>query len=141
MTALKATSTNPGQNQFQVKIYLRVREGQLMVVPRKFAAKTCILTLEYPTYGEEIDKKQECTRFDSLNQTYLIQYEELFRWRIQRSLVAWNLQDIYPELQVNQVVRQNNLCTMETMREWMSLPPLLRKAIQDRINLAMGPFS
>lgn len=139
----KPWSTDPGSNRFSISLYLQeIEGGQLIPVPRRQrqAARYRVrLTIEYPTYKEEFEAKNTCTRFLDRQGVFHVDYGAIEEWRVRRCLFQWNLDEIFPA-KCTPLVRQGNQLIDQSLLQWQRLPPLIRKAIATVINTAIGPI-
>lgn len=135
-------STQPGHNQFIETLYFRVAENGVLwpLSPehRKAADVTVRLTLEYPTYDEELLIKNDATKYHQIYETLFVDHDKIDEQRVRRCLVAWDLDTLWSK-QIHPLQRRGNALDDSSMAEWKQLPPLVRKAISQRIHDALGP--
>jgi hypothetical protein len=139
---VKATSTKWQKGRFDTHLYLRVTpEGTLLPLvkaQRRAAHYKIKLTLEYPTYQEEIDITREATRYDRNEHIHYTDLPTLYESRVRRCLVQWDLHERIPALEVNKLHRHNRQLDDESLNMWQDLPPLLRKAIVEAVMRFVG---
>jgi len=137
-----ASSTKQPHNRFKVTFYVKkTPEGQLISVGRRYrkaALFTFTITVEYPSYGEEVEMFHKVRRFDDANQSHFIDQHQMTEDRVRRCLVSWDLHEQSPHWAKKKLHRMSGLLDDESLDYWKELPPLLRKAIADTINDALG---
>ncbi len=143
---MAADSTQPGDNRFEVKIYLRRTEDGVLVPLlaryRRRATFVVRLQLEYPTYQEERNVKLNCTRWRDKEKVFFVDYDALDEIRVSRCLIGWNLHELFPG-RVEPIQRaggQPSTMLEASLQQWRNLPPLLRKSITGRINEVLGGY-
>jgi hypothetical protein len=138
-----ASSTFQGKNRFEVKLFLMVTpEGTLLPLSRRFRRKAHYevkLTLEYPTYQQELKFKQEATRYDQNNHIHWVDVDQLYEMRVRNCLRKWDLHEVVPELNLEQLHSVRGELEDDSFQMWQCLPPLLRRAIIDIVNAYLGP--
>jgi hypothetical protein len=134
-----AVSTTVGKNRFDVPIYLLLLPNGTLRPCGKAAVATyrAKITLEYPTYHEELEAKQEATKFDEAHSVHFIDRDQLSEWRIRRCLISWNLDTKVPGL-TTKLSRVEGKLVDASMETFQKLPPLIRKEIARRITMALG---
>ncbi len=139
----KAISTDKPNNRVIIPLYVRVTtEGYLIPIDKKkrrAAHFTGKLTVEYPSYEEELQMKQEATRYYEQYHIQQLDYESLTEARVRRCLVRWDLEESMPALGVKRLHRHLGHLEDDSMEIWKKLPPLIRKAIGMLINDLLGP--
>jgi len=136
---ISATTTDPGKNRFRVPLFLRVLSNRtLRPVKSKSASNyVVVLTFEYPTYEEELEAKKACTNFDEFHSLHFVDHDRLSEWRVRRCLVAWDLHKKVKGLTIK-LHRIANQLEDESMAAYKRLPPLIRKAIINKLWESMG---
>jgi hypothetical protein len=87
---------------------------------------------------EELQTKKAFTTFDELNSIHVIDHEKIAEWRLRRCLVKWNLHTKIPGMAIRLIKVQGYL-EDESFNCVLKLPPLVRKAITQKIWDALGP--
>lgn len=147
---IKATSTTWQEGRFDVPLYIRVTpEGTLQPINRKMKAAANYkirLTLEYPTYQEELEIRKQSTRYDRTEHVHYTDVGQLTEMRVRRCLVSWDLHEKIPELfktiktegTPGRLHRLQRQLDDESLELWQKLPPLIRKSIAEIINAYIG---
>lgn len=127
-------STIKGKNRFSVPLYIKVAANKTLrpIGSRRQADFICQLVFEYPTYQEELDAKKAATNYDEFRQIHWIDQDKLSEWRVRRCLVKWDLHQKIPGL-TKRLHRINNQLEDDSLELFMQLPPLVRKAITQRL--------
>lgn len=140
--SLEVVSTDHGQNRFTLSLHLKITpEGTLFPLSTKFrkrADRIVHITIEYPTYQEELTMKREATKYDKVEHCHFIDTDQLQEARIRRCLRKWDLHEVLPELQVDQLHVEKKILSDDSLDMWQRLPPLLRKAISNLIYVYIG---
>lgn len=141
---VKAFSTEKPNNRFIISLYVRVtNEGTLIPLDRRRrrgAHYTGKLTLEYPTYEDELQMKQDATKYYEQYHLQQLDYDSVTESRIRRCLVRWDLDESIPPLRTKKIHRILGKLDDDSMELWKKLPPLIRKAIAMLINELLGPI-
>jgi len=139
---VKAKSTASDQNRFPERIYLRVnKNGTVVPVEKRYRRRATTyfeIEIEYPKYTEELEMKNKVTAYDEHNQIHYTDYASLTELRVQRCLVRWDLHKKLPGI-TKKLHRVQGYLEDDSIELWRKLPPLIRKAIADLINVALGP--
>lgn len=138
---LTALNTRKPNNRFEQRIYIRVTpEGTIQPLDkrkRRAAEYEFVLQLEYPSYEDELKIKALVTKYDEQHQIHFTDYALLTEERVRRCLVQWDIHEKLPQL-TKKLHRIRGELEDDSMSLWKELPPLLRKTIADRINIALG---
>jgi hypothetical protein len=139
----KATTTEKPFNRITLPLYLRVTpEGAFIPLDRKkrrAAHYTAKVTIEYPSYEEELRMKQESMRYSEQYHLQQLDYDSLTEARLRRCLIRWDLHESVPTLKTQKLHRYLGALTDDSIEVWKKLPPLVRKAISLLINDMLGP--
>jgi hypothetical protein len=137
---LKVKSTKDPENKFKFHFYLKVNSfGALEILPKKrrrLAHYRSWIEIQYISYEKEVEIKEEATFLDERRGFHLTNYDRLTELRVQRCLVSWNLHEI-PDF-TRALQRVNGILVDDSLNDWKTLPPSLRKYIAHQINEAMG---
>lgn len=129
--------TETGQ-RFQIPLFLRIDDLTGVPIPsetEQVADYKFSITVEYPTYEEELQIKKVCQVSDDYG--YRFDYEKFVEERVRRCLIKWDLHEKIPNF-TDKLFRVRNVLTDESLELWKKLPPLVRKYISETIGIYMG---
>jgi hypothetical protein len=127
------------RKRFKLKIYLRIMSNRTLrpVNRKELATFSFLIECEYPTYEEELEAKRNATMYDESRGIHHVDQDMISEWRVRRCLIRWSLPSKLKGF-CKRLQRSNNRLTEESWDDFKRLPPLIRKAIVNRLWASLG---
>jgi len=143
MTNVPNNPTIPGRNQVTLRINFSMDSSGVIEIfsnkDRKKADHYFYITVEYPTYEEELQMKQSFQQYNREVGAIILNLDLFRESRVRRCLAAWTIPKDAPMLEKEPLNRFYSLLDDKSLSQWKSLPPVLRKEISTQIDTVIGP--
>jgi hypothetical protein len=127
------------RKRFRTKLYLRIMANKTLrpVARKELSTLGFTIEFEYPEYSEELDAKKNATTYDEVRGIHYVDNDVISEWRIKRCLIRWNLH-LRLKGFCKRVSKYNKMLTDESWEDFKRLPPLVRKAIINKLWRSLG---
>jgi hypothetical protein len=127
------------RKKFRLKIYLRIMANRTLrpVNRKELSTLSFMIECEYPTYEEELEAKRNATTYDEARGIHYVDNDLISEWRVKRCLIRWSLPQKLHNF-CRRLRRSNNQLTSESWEDFRKLPPLVRKAIVNKLWASLG---